>query len=96
MAKTRLTRKQLLKEPDEFITLTGRTIQWSRQNAKALLLCGVALLVAMAAVSGYLYYNQNRETAAAAPVVVGIMERAAARARLRSLCGRSRMRWSLV
>jgi len=27
---------------------------------------------------------------------VGIMESAAARARRRSLCGRSRMRWSLV
>ncbi len=34
--------------------------------------------------------------ALAAPVVVGIMETAAARARRRSSCGRSRMRWSLV
>ena len=32
----------------------------------------------------------------AAPVVVGIMERAAARARRISLCGRSRIRWSFV
>ncbi len=34
--------------------------------------------------------------ALAAPVVVGMMETAAARARRRSLCGRSRMFWSLV
>ena len=35
-------------------------------------------------------------TALAAPVVEGIMESAAARARRRSLCGRSRRFWSLV
>ena len=34
--------------------------------------------------------------AEAAPVVVGIIERAAARARRRSLCGRSSRFWSLV
>ncbi len=34
--------------------------------------------------------------ALAAPVELGIMERAAARARRRSLCGVSRMTWSLV
>ena len=34
--------------------------------------------------------------ALAAPVEVGIIETPAARARRRSLCGRSRMRWSLV
>jgi hypothetical protein len=36
------------------------------------------------------------DVALAAPVVVGIIETAAARARRRSLCGRSRMLWSLV
>mgnify|MGYP003348340775 CR=1 FL=1 len=35
-------------------------------------------------------------TALAAPVVVGIIDIAAARARRRSLCGRSRICWSLV
>ena len=34
--------------------------------------------------------------ALAAPVVVGMMFVAAARARRRSLCGKSRMTWSLV
>jgi hypothetical protein len=38
----------------------------------------------------------TRLVALAAPVVVGIIDRAAARARRRSLCGRSRMFWSLV
>src|SRR5204863_6940082 len=35
-------------------------------------------------------------TATAAPVVVGIIDNAAARARRRSLCGRSRSCWSFV
>ena len=37
-----------------------------------------------------------RPIALAAPVVVGIMLRAPARARRRSLCGKSKIRWSLV
>ena len=36
------------------------------------------------------------EVALAAPVVVGMMDSAAARARRRSVCGRSRMFWSFV
>ena len=40
--------------------------------------------------------GMTRATALAAPVVVGMMFMAAARARRRSLCGKSRMRWSLV
>ena len=40
--------------------------------------------------------GSTSDTARAAPVVVGIMDMAAARARRRSLCGRSRIFWSLV
>ena len=40
--------------------------------------------------------GSTRDTARAAPVVVGIMDTAAARARRRSLWGRSRIFWSLV
>ena len=40
--------------------------------------------------------GMTSDVALAAPVVVGIIEMAAARARRRSLCGRSRMFWSLV
>ena len=35
MAKQkRVTRKQLLKEPDEFITTTGRIIAWGRKYTR--------------------------------------------------------------
>ena len=40
--------------------------------------------------------GSTRPVAFAAPVVVGMMFTAAARARRRSLCGRSRMLWSFV
>ena len=40
--------------------------------------------------------GSTREVALAAPVVVGMMFCAAARARRRSLCGKSRITWSLV
>ena len=40
--------------------------------------------------------GSTSDVALAAPVVVGMIESAAARARRRSLCGRSRMCWSLV
>ncbi len=38
----------------------------------------------------------TRDTAVAAPVVVGTMDMAAARARRRSECGKSSITWSLV
>ena len=40
--------------------------------------------------------GMTSDVAFAAPVVVGIIDNAAARARRRSLCGRSRICWSLV
>ena len=40
--------------------------------------------------------GMTRAIAVAAPVLVGITERVAARARRRSLCGASSSRWSLV
>lgn len=66
MAKKRLTRKQLLKEPDEFISLTGRTIQWSRDHVKQLVMGAVAVLVLIAAASAYSFYNQSQAKSAAA------------------------------
>ena len=46
MAKKKVTRKQLLKEPDEFITLTSKVIQWCRQYPKQLTY-GIAAVVAV-------------------------------------------------
>ncbi len=38
MAKKRISRKQLLKEPDEFFTGTGKLINWAKENLKQLLI----------------------------------------------------------
>lgn len=65
MAKKRLTRKELLKEPDEFITLTGRLIAWVKANPKQLIY-GVGVFLAVVLIgSGYAYYKERRDQSAA-------------------------------
>ncbi len=64
MAKKRVTRKQLLKEPDEFITTTGKVIGWARENAKALGIGTAAFFLLVIIVSVYGFINQRGATAA--------------------------------
>lgn len=66
MAKKKITRKELVKGPDEFITLTGKVIQWSRENTKPLIygVSGFFLLVIL--VTGYSMHRESRRQAAAA------------------------------
>jgi len=42
MAGKKITRKQLLKEPDEFITTTGKVIRFFRENQKQVTLAGLS------------------------------------------------------
>ena len=60
MAKKKVTRKQLLKEPDEFITTTGKLIEWSRQNTKPLTIGAALFLVVIIGLSAYLYFTEKR------------------------------------
>lgn len=64
MAAKRLTRKQLLKEPDEFLTLTGRIIEWARTYPKQLAIGAGVVLGVLVIVFGYRYINQRRAQAA--------------------------------
>ena len=64
MAKKRVTRKQLLKEPDEFITTTGRLIAWSKANAKSLGIGATVFFVAVIAVSLHAFINEKRSSIA--------------------------------
>jgi tetratricopeptide (TPR) repeat protein len=60
MAKKRVTRKQLLKEPDEFITTTGALINWAREHTRQLLVgCGMFLGV-LILIAFYGYYQQKQ------------------------------------
>jgi tetratricopeptide (TPR) repeat protein len=62
----KLTRKQLLKEPDEFITFSGKLIKWlTTYKRQATLAAGVAvvLLVATAGFQAYLHHAENKASA---------------------------------
>jgi tetratricopeptide (TPR) repeat protein len=58
MAGKKITRKQLLKEPDEFITTTGRVVRFLQENRRPVTLYGIILLAALAA--GFLAYSYFR------------------------------------
>ena len=66
MAKGSATRKQLLKEPDQFITFSGKLIAFGRSNAKPILITtGIifALLLALVTVRQVSHRNENRASA---------------------------------
>ena len=65
MAKQkRVTRKQLLKEPDEFITTTGRIIRWGRQYTRQVAYAAGALLLFLVVITGYRYFSNSAENRA--------------------------------
>ncbi|KJS32279.1 MAG: hypothetical protein VR64_07030 [Desulfatitalea sp. BRH_c12] len=66
MAKKRLSRKELIKGPDEFITLTGSVIQWARGNTKPLLYGTAAFFAVIILIAVYSLYDARRERAATA------------------------------
>jgi tetratricopeptide (TPR) repeat protein len=64
MASRKKSRKELLKKPDEFITLTGRVIQFTSAYQKQISY-GLCVLVAVAVVIfGYRFFAQRAETKA--------------------------------
>ena len=77
MAKKVVTRKQLLKEPDQFISLSGKLIEYGRTHLKPILI-GVgtlfALLVAFIIVNQVSQSNERR----ASEMVEGVMAKYAA------------------
>ncbi|MBC2711859.1 MAG: tetratricopeptide repeat protein [Desulfosarcina sp.] len=63
MAKGAKTRKQILKDPDQFITFSGKLIAFGRSNLKTILISAgviVALLLAVATVRQVSDRNENR------------------------------------
>ena len=58
MAKKKISRKQLLKEPDEFLTLSGKAFNYGRTHLKQLEYLGIALGIAVLLFfGGYTYYR---------------------------------------
>jgi tetratricopeptide (TPR) repeat protein len=66
MAKNRVTRKQLLNEPDEFLTTANRAMNWARENTRTLIVGGCVILVVAALLSIFSYHRQARAEAAEA------------------------------
>jgi len=64
MAKNRVTRKQLLKEPDEFLTTAGKLIAWSKNNTKTLIIGGCLFFGVVAAISVYTVFKQRQASTA--------------------------------
>jgi len=66
MAVKKVSRKKLLNEPDEFITTTGRVIQYVRENQRRLTIYAI-IVVAVIAVGflGYSYFRWQEEKAEA-------------------------------
>jgi len=58
MARKKISRKQLLNEPDEFITTTGRIIRFLQDNRRQVALYGIIVLAVLAA--GFLGYSYFR------------------------------------
>lgn len=61
MPAKKISRKKLLKEPDEFISITARTIQFFRTYQRQILRSAIIVLIAVAAVAGGFYYLRWQE-----------------------------------
>jgi predicted negative regulator of RcsB-dependent stress response len=59
--KKRVTRKQLLKEPDEFFTFSGKAIQFFSKNQKSVVGVLVGVVVVALAFAGYRYFSGRSE-----------------------------------
>ena len=63
-AAKKVTRKELLKEPDEFLTLSSRFLGWAARHRREINYAVSALLALALVVSGYLYYTNRQEAQA--------------------------------
>lgn len=64
MAKKRVTRKQLLREPDEFMTFTGKLVRFGRQYHKQLTYAICAFFMVVIALVTVRYFSNRAEDSA--------------------------------
>jgi predicted negative regulator of RcsB-dependent stress response len=63
MAKN-ISKKDLLKKPDEFITLSNRTLNWTKENYKTVIGGVSGIIIVLSAYFGYTVYRNNQENVA--------------------------------
>ena len=66
MARQRITRKELLRQPDQFITRSARVIAWVETNATSILYGAGAVILAVILVGGWFVWRTNRHARAEA------------------------------
>ena len=59
--KKRVTRKQLLKEPDEFLTLSGKVIRYVSENQKLVFGIVIGAVVVLLVFAGFRYFSMVSE-----------------------------------
>jgi len=62
--KKRITRKQLLKQPDEFMTFSGKLISYFTENKKSIAIVLCAVFIFIFAVSALNYFSKKQEVKA--------------------------------
>lgn len=71
--KKRVTRKQLLKEPDEFLTFSAKAIRFGAENQKAISYALIALVVVVLSVALFRYFSNLSERKAYAVFEQGLV-----------------------
>ena len=66
MARQRITRKELLRQPDQFLTRSARVIAWVEMNAASILYGAGAVILAVVLVGGWFVWRTNRHARAEA------------------------------
>ena len=61
-AAKKKTRKELLKEPDEFLTLTSRVLGWAAKYKKQINMAVLAAPTVGVLLSGYIFYVNQQES----------------------------------
>ena len=60
VAEKRITRKELLKEPDEFISISGKVLRYTRENPRTVGICSAIVIAAICVGAGLYTYRQYR------------------------------------
>ncbi len=71
--KKRLTRKQLLKEPDEFLTFSAKAIRFGAEHRKPIAYASVAFIVVVLAIALFHYFSNLSEREAYAVFEQGLV-----------------------
>jgi predicted negative regulator of RcsB-dependent stress response len=61
VAEKKMTRKELLKEPDEFLTTTAQVIRYTREHPRSVALGCALVVIALLAAAGVYYYQKHQD-----------------------------------